>query len=83
MQTFTATDAKHHLGLVLDTAQKAPVSIEKQGRPFAVVMSQERFEIMEDTYLAFQADKAENQGFLGVKESKATLEKLRKKHAKS
>ena len=83
MQTFSATEAKAKLGLILDTAQREPVTIEKQGRPYAVVLPMEAYEILENYYLLLRAEKAEKEGFLSVKESEAVLKKLRKKHAKT
>ncbi len=43
MKTFRATDAKNEFGRLLDTAQREPVTIEKKGRPVAVIMSMEEF----------------------------------------
>ena len=40
----TATEAKNRLGHVLEQAQRAPVFIEKAGRPHSVVLSNERYE---------------------------------------
>ena len=40
----TATEAKNRLGQVLEHAQRAPVLIEKGGRPHSVVLSHERYE---------------------------------------
>ena len=39
MTKVSATDAKTHFGALIDKAQKEPVTIEKQGRPVAVVIS--------------------------------------------
>lgn len=73
MQTFSATTAKAKLGLILDTAQREPVTIEKQGRPYAVVIPIEAYQILEDYYLILRAEEAKKE------ESKAVLNKLRKK----
>lgn len=83
MQTFSATTAKAKFGLILDTAQKEPVTIEKQGRPYAVVLPVEAYEMLENYYLILRAEEAEKEGFLSTKESEAFLNKLRKKHAKT
>lgn len=76
MQTFTASEAKNKLGLVLDSAQQHPVTIEKQGRPFAVVLSLETYEMLEDAFWILQAKQAEKEGFLSEEESKKLLEDL-------
>ena len=41
MRTMTAKDAKNHFGELLMEAQKAPVTIEKNGKPVAVLYSYE------------------------------------------
>lgn len=37
MQTFTATEAKNNLSAVMDAAQRGPVTIEKNGRPYVTM----------------------------------------------
>lgn len=39
METIAAADAKTNFGALLDKAQRGPVTISKNGRPVAVVMS--------------------------------------------
>jgi prevent-host-death family protein len=39
MQNISASDAKTRFGALLDLAQVEPVTIEKQGRPVAVMVS--------------------------------------------
>jgi len=43
MQSIAAKEAKTHFGELMDTVQREPVSIEKYGRPVAVVMSAEEY----------------------------------------
>ena len=40
MKAITAKDAKNRFGELMDTVQREPVSIEKHGRPVAVVLSE-------------------------------------------
>lgn len=47
MTKMAAKDAKNRFGELLDSAQRGPVSIEKHGRPVAVLISQEEYERME------------------------------------
>ncbi len=47
MRTMAAAEAKSNFGALLDTAQRAPVTISKKGRPVAVVMSMEEYEAHE------------------------------------
>ena len=44
MKTVAAKDAKNRFGQLIDDAQRGPVTIEKNGRPFAVVQSYADFE---------------------------------------
>lgn len=43
MQSMAAKEAKTHFGELMDTVQREPVSIEKYGRPVAVVMSAQEY----------------------------------------
>lgn len=43
MRRVAALEAKNRFGELLDNAQREPVTIEKHGRPVAVVMSAERY----------------------------------------
>ena len=43
MQSMAAKEAKTHFGELIDKAQREPVSIEKYGRPVAVIMSSEEY----------------------------------------
>jgi prevent-host-death family protein len=46
MKVITAKDAKNRFGELMDTVQREPVSIEKHGRPVAVVLSEVEYEKM-------------------------------------
>ncbi len=46
MKTFSAKDAKQHFGELMDTVQREPVSIEKHGRPVAVMLSEVEYQEM-------------------------------------
>ena len=43
MPRLSANEAKARFGELLDRAQREPITIEKHGRPVAVVMSSEEF----------------------------------------
>jgi prevent-host-death family protein len=47
MRRMTANDAKKHFGKLLDTARREPVSVEKHGRPVAVMVSVEDYDELE------------------------------------
>ncbi len=44
MLNISATEAKNHLAGVMENALKEPVVIEKNGRPYVVMMSVAEFE---------------------------------------
>jgi len=44
MKTVTALEAKTRLGEVLETAQRQPVSITRNGRPSVVMISAESYQ---------------------------------------
>ncbi len=44
MRTMAARDAKNRFGELLDTAQREPVTIEKHGRPVAVLLSAQDYD---------------------------------------
>ncbi len=46
MERISATDAKREFGEVLLKAQQAPVGIDKNGKPVAVVLSADAYEEM-------------------------------------
>jgi prevent-host-death family protein len=84
MTSFAAKAAKDNFGLLLDTAQREPVTIEKKHRRVAVVLSiaeYERLEALEEAYWAAKADSALKDGLLGVNESAKVMERLRRKNA--
>lgn len=44
MKAVAATEAKNHLGAVLDDAQHEPIVIRRQGRDIAVILSMADYE---------------------------------------
>lgn len=44
MRAFAALEAKNRFGELLDAAQREPVTIEKRGRPVAVMMSKAEYD---------------------------------------
>ncbi len=51
MKTIPASEAKIHFGELLDSAQREPVTVSKQGRPFAVMLSMHDYEEMKLEHL--------------------------------
>ena len=52
MRTMAALEAKNRFGELLDAAQREPVTIEKHGRPVAVVLSAEDYKDLETLKLS-------------------------------
>ena len=44
MQIMTSVEAQNHFGLLLDTAQREPVTITRRGRPVAYLLSPQKYE---------------------------------------
>lgn len=83
MKTFSAAEAKNRFGVLLESAQREPVRIEKNGRPVAVVLSQTEYEKLaalfedaENAYWAQLAKEGEASGFVGVEEGERLLRDL-------
>lgn len=76
MITLAAREAKNNFGHMLDMAQKEPVTIEKKGRPVAVVMSLDdykHYEEIEDRIWALKVQQASEEGYLSHEESETLL----------
>ncbi len=76
---LSAREAKTHFGVLLDMAQRQPITIEKKGRPVAIVLSLPdflRYEQLEDELLALKAMQAEKEGWLDQDESAHFLKQL-------
>lgn len=74
MQVISSSDARNNLAAMLDKAQYEPVTIQRQGRNAAVLLSYEEFERLTNTHrLAFQAicdDVGEKAASRGLTEEK-------------
>lgn len=46
MKTMTSAEAQNHFGLLLDTAQREPISITRRGRPVAYLFSAQEYEAL-------------------------------------
>lgn len=79
MKTFAASEAKNEFGRLLDTAQREPVTIEKKGRPVAVLLSLEeyqRLEALDDAWWVARAEEAGEEGFIGPEEGEKLMREL-------
>jgi len=76
---MAAKAAKDGFGELLDTARHEPVTIARNGRPVAVVLSVDEFErlkALEDSWWAAKADAAAKEGFLGRSRSDRLLREI-------
>ena len=72
MKTVSATDAKTRFGQYLERVNSEPVTIEKNNRSVAVLISHDEYErltALENAYWLAQAMQAEQSGYIGVEKS--------------
>ena len=72
----TATEVKNRFGEFMDKAQIEPVTVEKTGRRYAVLIGFEeysRLKALEDGYWGAAAEKAETSGYVGPEEAEKLL----------
>lgn len=65
MITIPSTEAKTRFGALLDTAQRAPVTIEKKGRAVAVLISETEYE----AYQKLKLQALQNDLMEGIKQA--------------
>lgn len=67
----TATEVKDRFDEFMDRAQREPVTVEKSGRSYAVLLGHDEFErlqalqALEDAHRAARAIEAEKSGYVG------------------
>jgi len=80
MKSFTASDARRRFGRLLETVQREPVTITKNGRAVAIIVPSsdndlilEMQEFLEDRQWCERISEAERGGYIGAQESKRIL----------
>ncbi len=81
MKTMAAKDAKNRFGQLIDDAQRQPVTVEKNGRPFVVVQSYEDFQMSQQLKMvslraAIDEARAEYDEGLGVPFDQDAVKKI-------
>lgn len=74
----TATEVKNRFGEFMEKARHEPVTVEKTGRKYVVMLHHEEFErlqALEDHYWGKAAEEAEKSGFIGQEETMKLLTK--------
>ena len=75
----SATEVKNRFGEYLEKAQHQPVTVEKTGRKYAVIVSHEEYERLqeiEDQVWGRAAAEAEKSGFLSTEETMKLLNRV-------
>jgi len=80
MKSFTASDARRRFGRLLETARREPVTITKNGRAAAMILSASDIELIaavegfiEERYWRERVADAERGGYVGARESNRIL----------
>jgi len=79
MKTITATELKNKTSETLATAQHEPITIEKNGRPVAVLVPQadyERLIKLDNDYWMARLDAAEKSGYIGTEPTAAFFKEM-------
>lgn len=74
-----ATEVKNRFGEFMDRAQREPVTVEKTGRRYAVLIGYEEYQrllALEDKLWGERAKDAEKSGYIGPEETLKLLERL-------
>ena len=75
----TATEVKNWFGEFMDRAQHEPITVEKTGRRYAVLISYEEYQrllALEDAHWGERAKEAEKSGYVGPEDARKLLEKV-------
>jgi len=75
----TATEVKNRFGEFMDRAQREPVTVEKTGRSYAVLIGFDEYQrllALEDAHWGERAIEAERSGYIGTEEAQKLIEKL-------
>ena len=75
----TATEVKNRFGEFMDKAQREPVTVEKTGRSYAVLIGFEEYQrllALEDKLWGERAREAEKSGFIGAEAAQKLLGEL-------
>ena len=75
----TATEVKNRFGEFIEKARHEPVTVEKTGRKYVVIISHEEFErlqAIEDRQWAMAATEAQKSGYVGTEETMKLLTRL-------
>jgi prevent-host-death family protein len=76
-KTIAATRAKTQFAELIDLARKEPVTITRNNRPVAVVLSPEEYTVLNDTYWVQKTKEAEKDAdFLSAEDTAIFMNQL-------
>ena len=79
MRTYSSTDAKREFGEVLIKSQRSPVSVTRNGKPIAVIMSNEEYQKLKRQALRAALIEGEESGDAGELDMEEIKQKARLK----
>ncbi len=79
MQTYTSTDAKREFGEVLLKSQQSLVSVTRNGKPIAVIVSDTEYQDLKHQLLVAKLIEGEQSGDAGVLDIESIKLKARQK----
>jgi len=79
MRTYTSSDAKREFGEVLMRSQQAPISVTRNGKPIAVIVSNIEYQELKRQVLAAKLIEGECSGNAGELDMDDIKLKARKK----
>ena len=83
MQTITSTEAKTRFGDILLKSQKEPVSVTRNGKPVAVVISEEDYRELKVQALRVAVQEGEQSGDSGPLDMDAIKAQAKQEYLKS
>ena len=83
MDTYSSTDAKREFGEVLLKSQRSPVSVTRNGKPVAVVMSNDDYQKLKLQALRAALSEGEESGNAGELDIEDIKQKARLKAGQS
>ena len=86
MRKVTATELKTKTGECLDTAQREPIEIEKNGRTIAFLINRGEYDRLcklENEYWLARVEVAEQGGYAGTEATAAFFKEMLSKNAQS
>ena len=78
MNTITSTQAKQEFGSLIMRSQVKPISVTKNGKPVAVILSEDQYQAMKLKNLRAALIEGEHSGDAGILDMQAIKDKARK-----